>query len=130
MALTKNTDKNKQADQEKTADTSIVLCLSAYENLHMKGKIYRKGQPHRFSMDTARVLLNQMDGTVAVWRMYQEPKVVKPVVAVIADDTKVLPPAEVEDLFSTNKTTGTLEIGDDSELAGILPSEDEDSVTI
>jgi|ERR1017187_196248 hypothetical protein len=119
-------------------EDGVLLELSLYNRYNRHGKHYEKGtgnQPivYRFTKDAAVILLGEVDNGRPVWRVHK----VKTAVQLRNDDPKAIHDMTSADLKPQPDNDaivkidqGTIEIGNDEEIASILgKTDDEGEVT-
>lgn len=130
MAL--KTEKKAEVPDE-PVPTTTVLELALYKVYTWGLNTYEQGKPYRFKNSDAMVLLAEQDTGRPVWKLYRKPVPKQAPKTEVVDATMVHAPVPVEEfVLKANGTVGPkrIEIGDDSEIADILPVDSSDNVTV
>ena len=114
-----------KAESPSLSETT-VLELALYQIYTWQFNTYEKGKPYRFRNSDAMILLSEQDLGRPIWRLYRPPLKKQTPKAEIVDATQVVASLPVEEpMFGTlNKEQRRIEIGDDSEIADLLPKDD------
>jgi hypothetical protein len=110
-----------------SAEDTVTLELELYQNYTIHGEVYTKGTPYRFLRADAMHLLAERDLNRPVWRIYRPAPVIREKVTEVVDATRRTVPTEF--VHGVPLETRRIEVGDDSEIADILTSDDE-NVTV
>ena len=121
--------------QVKTLDLELVL----YTRYYRGGTLYEKGNAYRFKADQAEILLEEVEQDTGrpIWRRYKPQPIARQVqqetlgTKQIVDSTaaKVERPSE-DAQFMRVVPTNVINVGDDSELEGVLGTDDGSGVPV
>lgn len=117
---------------ETKAPVTMVLELALYNRYVRQDILYEKGQAYEFTEEQAKILLRESDeiNGMAIWRLYrakrpQQMIVEREVKPQDMTGTKVAALPEPEEA-----SVKGIHIGDDSEIADLLPKDDDEGVTV
>lgn len=109
------------------ADTSVVLELFNYKRYVRVDTLYEKGVPYRFTAAQALILMDEVDEVTGtpVWKRYKSPQQRQVVVREVQPQDMTAQKVVAPDMSESTDPSKRIEIGDDSDLAGLLPNDEE-----
>ncbi len=123
----------KQVESE--GESGILLELALYKNYTcgtgMDLMAYEAGKAYRFTQETAMALLSEQDHGRPIWRIYRPARVKTHQASPVVDATRVQATRtrQTVDQVLNPPDSGKkrIEVGDDAEIADLLPKDDADS---